>query len=120
MTEGDATNYPLEAIAADRLVLIAGAGLSIPAPSSLPTAAAVAASCVATYKRLTGSDLPTELHADVEALARRFREDGRFDSLFIQTLVPWSDFQREPNHGHEAIADFLAWWPPLSRRHRQF
>jgi hypothetical protein len=107
MTDGDATRL-LEAIAADRLVLIGGAGLSIPPPSSLPTAAAVAAKCVATYKLQTGNDLPPAFLNDVEAVARHFRQDGRFESTFIGTLVPWSDFHREPNHGHEAIADFLA------------
>lgn len=105
--EDDATQL-LEAIAEGRLLLVIGAGLSKAQPSTLPDAAAVAAACAAEYRRKVGTDLARPLHGDLEAMARHFRSVGRFDSLFIGELVPWAAFDRQPNIGHEAIADFLA------------
>lgn len=107
MREQDADRL-LEAIAANRLLLVIGAGLSMAAPSSLPAASAVAGMCAASYRSKVGKDLPPPLHTDIEALAKHLRSEGRFDTLFIGELVPWASFDGQPNLGHEAIADFLS------------
>jgi hypothetical protein len=98
----------LESIAAERLFVLCGAGLSMAPPSSLPSAAAVARACRERYREELGSELEASLGDDIEAIARYFSARPNFDALFIGKLVPWALFNASPNDGHEAIADFLA------------
>jgi hypothetical protein len=107
MTEEVATRL-LEAIAANKLLVLAGAGLSMAAPSNLPSAAAVAQRCANTYAADTGAALPPEIRADVARMAEYFTGLGRFENFFIATLVPWPELNGPPNRGHDALADLLA------------
>ena len=98
----------LEAIAANRLLVACGAGLSMAPPSNLPSATQIARTCSEDYALQTGAPLPATMQHDIAAIAEHFRQEGRFDNFFITTLVPWAQLSSEPNKGHEAIADFLA------------
>lgn len=94
----------LGAIETNTLVVLCGAGLSVPLPSGLPGAIQVARAC---YDRW----LPTEaldpaLRDDVDKLAGHFHAKGQFDTNFIK-LVPWGELMGIPNKGHAAIADLL-------------
>lgn len=95
----------LGAIEADSLVFLCGAGLSMSAPSYLPSAAAVANECFDTW--LPNETLPPALRGDVDLLAGHFHARGDFESIFINRLVPWDKLAGVPNLGHIAIADLL-------------
>ncbi|WP_144409180.1 SIR2 family protein [Pseudoxanthomonas suwonensis] len=95
----------LEAIEANSLVFLCGAGLSVPAPSSIPAAARVAEICYDTYQHIAA--LPPALRADIDQLAEHFHQRGDFKPIFINQLVPWDDLVGRPNAGHAAIADLL-------------
>src|SRR5947209_17822044 len=96
----------LESIAAERLLVLCGAGLSMASPSRLPSAVGVARVCRERYRGELGSELETSLGDDIEAIARYFVGQTTFDSLFIAKLVPWAPFKNAPpNAGHEALAD---------------
>jgi hypothetical protein len=97
----------LSAIAAQSLVIFTGAGLSIPEPSCVPSAAALARMCAQIYEADTGSPLDPTLLADIEGQARFFHARGQLQSYFLGTLIPKEIFTGEPNDGHMAIADFL-------------
>jgi hypothetical protein len=97
----------LSAIAVQRLVIFSGAGLSMPAPSHVPSAAALARECARRFEEDTGETLPADLLEDIEGQARFFRERGQLQSYFLARLVDWMPFAGEPNAGHFAIADFL-------------
>jgi len=95
----------LGSIEAGNLVMLCGAGLSIPAPSNLMSAVGVSRVC---YDRWFPTEqLPGNLRDDIDALAGHFHVAGSFKSVFIPTLVPWNDLVGEPNHGHATVADFL-------------
>jgi NAD-dependent SIR2 family protein deacetylase len=103
----DALVSLLAAMAAGRLVVFSGAGLSMPAPSSIPSARVLAEECARRHQSQTGETLPEEVRSDIEAQARLFRSRGKLESYFIETLIDWQRFAGAPNHGHFAIADFL-------------
>ena len=96
----------LPSILTGRLVVLTGAGLSMAAPSCLPSAADLADSCARKHE-LTGEVLPRELHSRLPDLACQFYQRGQLASYFLTRLVAWRPFLGEPNRGHEAIADFL-------------
>ena len=98
----------LEAIAADRLVVVCGAGLSMAPPSNLPSAADVAKTCSDTYTLHTGATLADGIRDDIAAISRFFKISQRFETFFVGTLVPWPRLTGPANTGHEAIADLLA------------
>ena len=74
-------------------------------PTHLPSAAALAQTCAERYTQLTGTQLPDEVRADLERLADYFLKLNRFRELL--SFIPWKSFFRNPNGGHNAIADFL-------------
>ena len=94
----------LGAIEADKLIFLCGAGLSMPDPSFLPTAARVAKIC---YDRWLPSEpaLDAAFEWDVDKLAGHFYGRGDFD-VFLK-LVPWNDLAGVPNKGHAAVSDML-------------
>lgn len=102
----DVAQRIFEAIAAGRLLVFCGAGLSMSTPSSLPSARQVADACAETYKFKTGHALPAAILGDIEKIAKYFSDEGRFD-FFVDELVPWPLFKRESNAGHECVADLL-------------
>src|SRR6185437_11489947 len=93
-------------IEAGRLLLVCGAGLSMAEPSKLPSAAAVSETCYHRYA-IAVAELDAQLKWNLEALAEHFAGLGTLTSVFIRTLVPWEQFIKPPNAGHQAIADFL-------------
>lgn len=97
----------LSSIQAGRLVIICGAGLSMAPPSSLPPAWRVAAACYDRYKLAVDPGCDPALRESLEALAEMFVELGTLKTVFIEEIVPWTEFMRPPNPGHAAVADFL-------------
>jgi hypothetical protein len=95
----------LGSIEAHNLVLLCGAGLSIPDPSKLMSAVAVARRVYDEYAPTLV--LPAPLREDIDKLAGHFLTSGQFEPLFINRLVPWDDLTGEPNDGHAAVGDFL-------------
>jgi len=98
------TTRLLSAIETDSLVFLCGAGLSMPSPSDLPSAAQVSQTCY--DKWLPIEVLDPALRNDVDRLAGHFYARGDFERTFIQ-LVPWDDLVGPPNRGHAAVADLL-------------
>lgn len=95
----------LGSIEANRLVLLCGAGLSIPEPSYLMSAVQVSRTCYDKYMPIM--ELPPAMRDNVEQLAGHFYNSGEFESVFLGSLVPWNDLVGQPNRGHAAVADFL-------------
>ena len=96
----------LGSIEASNLVLLCGAGLSIPSPSDLLSAPAVARICYDRYRPI--EELPPPLREDIAGLASHFYGNGEFQSLFLKRLVPWNELVGQPNSGHGAVGDLLA------------
>lgn len=104
----DTATRLMESIAANKLVVFCGAGLSMAPPSSVPGAAGVARECADRYQRLVGTPLDAAVIGDVEKMSKWFGDNHQFEKLFIERLVPWERFNVAPNDGHRAVADFLA------------
>jgi hypothetical protein len=95
----------LDSIEAHNLVLLCGAGLSIPDPSKLMSAVAVARQVYDDYAATQA--LPTPFREDIDQLAGHFLANNQFEPLFINRLVPWNELTGQPNKGHAAVGDFL-------------
>jgi hypothetical protein len=102
--DDDTLNRLLGSIDANQLVLLCGAGLSIPSPSDLMSAVSVSRVC---YDKYAPLPLPPAMRDDIDQLAGHFYSTHQFKSVFIGHLVPWDDLTGRPNHGHAAVADFL-------------
>lgn len=96
----------LESLLAERLALLAGAGLSMAPPSNLPSAAAIAADAKRKYDALHGAGSPS-LSLDIEAQAEFFFQQGKLASVYFRTLVDPHVFAAPPNEGHFAVADLM-------------
>ncbi|MBP0631332.1 hypothetical protein [Cupriavidus sp. AcVe19-1a] len=92
---------------AGRLVILCGAGLSMAPPSSLPSAWQVAGMCFDEYQLTIDPLIDPALRDNLEALAEHFVGLDTLKAVFIEHLVPWEEFERPPNRGHAALADFL-------------
>ena len=97
----------LLSINSERLVIIAGAGLSMAPPSKLPSALHIAEEVDEKYREITGQQLRDDIQNDLGKIADYFLDTDRFVSDFINQLVPWQLFSGDNNKGHDAIADFL-------------
>jgi hypothetical protein len=97
----------LGSIEAQRLVMLCGAGLSMGAPTALPSAAVLCRRCAAKYEHLTGVPLDPSLHSNLGTFARLLLSRGQLRPLLIERLVEWEDFRDRPNPGHQAAADLL-------------
>jgi len=97
----------LASMNAGRLLVVCGAGLSMAPPSSLPSAWTVAERCFEKYRLESDPNCDPALRNNLEALAEHFAGLDTLQSVFIEHLVPWHAFVRQPNTGHAAIADFL-------------
>lgn len=97
----------LASMAAGRLIIVCGAGLSMAPPSSLPSARAVAQKCFDAYRVSINPEIDPAYRDNLEGFAEYFAGRGELKSVFIPNLVPWDDFARPSNPGHAAIADFL-------------
>ena len=71
----------LDSIEARNLVLLCGAGLSIPEPSKLMSAVSISRACYDQYAPT--QLLPAPLRDDVDQLAGHFLQNGQFEPLFI-------------------------------------
>lgn len=96
----------LDSLLNDRLALLAGAGLSMAAPSSLPSAAALAAIAKRKYDDLYGATRP-ELPVGVEDQAEFFFQRGELANVYFRTLIDSHAFAGPSNPGHFAVADLL-------------
>jgi hypothetical protein len=76
-------------------------------PSSLPSARRIANTCYDKYKVGFDPNCDHALRDDLEALAEYFADLHLLKPVFIERLVPWSEFMQRPNPGHAAVADFL-------------
>jgi SIR2-like domain len=94
----------LGSVEANRLMILCGAGLSIPSPSNLLPAWKVAEICYDRWRDI--EVLPEPLRNDLDALAGHFHQAGHFTDRFLQ-LVPWAELLGEPNAGHAAVSDLL-------------
>lgn len=93
----------LGAIETDSLMFLCGAGLSIPSPSDLLSAADIAHRC---YDQWVATEpLDPNLRNDIDQLAGHFY--ARNDFKIFLGLIPWNDLVGAPNKGHAAIADLL-------------
>jgi NAD-dependent SIR2 family protein deacetylase len=97
----------LAAIKAHRLVLFTGAGLSIPAPSNLPSARVLAEEAARRHADATTEQLENDLLADIEAQASFFHANGQLETYYLRELIDWDRFCGSPNAGHFAVADLL-------------
>lgn len=76
-------------------------------PSRLPSAARVSEACFEKYVTTIDPKFDPALKYDLEKLAQHFADQRTLQTIFIDSLVPWGEFVRQPNKGHVAIADFL-------------
>ena len=98
----------MASIKTDRLVIFCGAGISMAQPSRVPSGAELAQNCSRQYNLITGAAVSGDARQDLERLAAFFFQNTTTFSLFIEHLIPWHRFRRDPNRGHSAVADFLA------------
>lgn len=101
----DAVALALDGILNNRLVLIAGAGLSMAAPSNLPSAAKIAEDAKAEYDgRYAGLKPP--LPVGIEEQAQLFFTNHEL-GVYLTEFVDQDVFAGCPNQGHVAVADLL-------------
>ena len=105
ITTPDALTTALDGILNNRLVLIAGAGLSMAAPSNLPSAAKIAADAKAEYDSRYGGIKPP-LPAGMEDQAEMFFQAKEL-GIYLKEFVDQDAFAAQPNAGHVAVADLL-------------
>lgn len=96
----------LDALLADRLTLLSGAGLSMAAPSSLPSAAALAWQAKQKYDATYGADR-APLPESIDEQAEFFFQRGELATGYLRTYIDRDAFSAEPNSGHFATADLL-------------
>jgi hypothetical protein len=63
--------------------------------------------CFDAYQVRVDPHIDPALRQNLEALAEYFVNLNTLKAQFIENLVPWIEFERPPNPGHAAIADFL-------------
>ena len=105
ITTEDALGTALDGILNNRLVLVAGAGLSMAAPSNLPSAAKIAADAKAEYDSRYGGIRPP-LPPGIEEQAEMFFQAKEL-GIFLKEFVDQDVFAAQPNSGHAAVADLL-------------
>ena len=102
----DGVESALDSLLNERLVVLAGAGLSMAPPSSLPSAAKMAANVKAQYAATYGSARP-DLNDNIEDQAEFFFQRDELVNVFFDTLIGPHIFSAPPNLGHMAISDLL-------------
>jgi hypothetical protein len=102
----DGISLALTSLLGDRLALLAGAGLSMAPPSSLPSAEAIARSAKEEYDAIFGTTRPP-LAAQIADQAEFFFQRGELMTVYFRTLIDANAFAGQPNAGHFAAADLL-------------
>jgi hypothetical protein len=69
------------------------------------TAERVANACYDRYRPI--EELPAAMRTQIDQLAGHFYATHQFESVFLESLVPWDELTGEPNKGHAAISDLL-------------
>ena len=95
-----------DALLAQRLALLCGAGLSMAAPSSLPSAAALAWTAKQKYDATYGAERDP-LPDSIDAQAEFFFQRNELATVYLRTYIDGDAFAAEPNRGHFAAADLL-------------
>lgn len=96
----------LDALFADRLALLCGAGLSMAPPSSLPSAATLAWKAKQKHDSTHGPSRPP-LPDSIDDQAEYFFQRGELANVYLRSYVDHDAFAGEPNEGHLAAADLL-------------
>jgi len=94
----------LGSLFADRLSVLAGAGLSMAPPSSLPSAAALAASAKLIYEAQFGA---APFGSDIAEQADYFFRRRELATVYLRTFIDKDAFAGPPNSGHTAVADLI-------------
>ena len=102
----DGINQVLDSLLSERLALLCGAGLSMAAPSSIPSAAKLAEKAKAKYDATYGADREP-LSEAIEEQAQFFFERGELQTVYLRTYVDADVFSVHPNSGHISIADLM-------------
>lgn len=95
-----------DSLMAGRLALLVGAGLSMAPPSSLPSAAHIAAEAKRRYDAIHGATDPP-LAVGIEEQAEYFFRRHELATIYFRTLIDPHAFAGRPNAGHDAVADLL-------------
>lgn len=101
----DGVGLALTSLLNDRLVLLAGAGLSMAPPSSLPSAATLAQRARQKYESIYGLAAP--IPPGIDDQAEYFFQRQELATVYFRTLIDPHAFAGQPNPGHAAIADLL-------------
>ena len=96
----------IDALVAGRLALLCGAGLSMAEPSSIPSAAQLAASAKQKYDANFGS-ARSPLPVSIDDQANFFFARGELATVYIRSYIDPNVFSSRPNSGHYAVADLL-------------
>jgi hypothetical protein len=96
----------LDALYADRLAILCGAGLSMASPSNLPSASWLASEAKRKYDSTYGTTRPP-LPKAIEEQAEFFFQRGELGTIYLRTLIDAHAFAGPPNAGHTAVADLL-------------
>jgi|TARA_B100000378_G_C18056016_1_gene414420 hypothetical protein len=102
--ESDALDQLASSVNSRRLAILCGAGLSMSAPSSLPSAWTLANRAKQKYDAQYGHSR-APLSEDIENQAEFFFGREELQTVYLRSLVDPNAFAGKPNHGHEAIAD---------------
>ncbi|MER8573485.1 hypothetical protein [Mesorhizobium sp. M1374] len=102
----EGVSLALDSLLAERLAIFAGAGLSMAAPSNLPSAWTLAQKAKAKYTAQYGGARPP-LSNNIEEQAEYFFQRGELPTVFLGTLIDRNAFAGRPNEGHYAIADLM-------------
>jgi len=96
----------LDAIHANRLAMLCGAGLSMAAPSSLPSAAALAHKAKTKYDSTYGS-ARAPLASSIDEQAQFFFDRNELVTVYLRSYIDADAFASAHNVGHSATADLL-------------
>lgn len=96
----------IDALFADRLALLCGAGLSMAKPSQVPSAAALALKAQQSWAAKFGTSRPP-LPDKIDDQAELFFQNGELADVYLRTYIDHDVFAVEPNGGHFAVADLL-------------
>ena len=96
----------LDLLLTDRLAFLCGAGLSMAAPSNIPSAAELAERAKKKYDATYG-DSRLALPSTIDEQTQFFFERGELDTVYLRTYVDHDTFAAQPNLGHFAVADLM-------------
>jgi hypothetical protein len=94
----------INSLLADRLSILAGAGLSMAPPSCLPSAASLAQSAKHTYEAQRGA---ATFGSDISEQVDYFFNRNELATVYLRTLIDQNAFAGPPNSGHVAVADLI-------------